>query len=327
MRLLEKHTGVDIKTVTSESSKGKKVKELFPALKLNNVFETADISKISSSSDLVFLCLPYTKSMEVCKTLLDGGCKVIDLSADYRVKDIILYKEYYKTDHIDILNLKQSVYGLPELNREKIKRAKLTANPGCFPTGIILGAAPLLEKKLVDLSDIIINSITGVSGAGKKPKQDNLFSEISGSVKAYKAGVHQHIPEMEQEMSSLAGGKVRILFTPHLVPINRGIFSTMVFRLKKKHSGGDIAGLFGKFYSKEKFVKVYPEGNIPEIKSVFGSNECHIGIKLDERTGRLFVFSAIDNLTKGASGQAVQNMNLMLGFAEDTALTSLGMLP
>jgi N-acetyl-gamma-glutamyl-phosphate reductase len=258
--------------------------------------------------------------MEMVPVLLKAGKRVVDLSADYRLKDVKIYEKFYQVKHKDKAHLTESVYGLPELYRTKIKNAKLVANPGCYPTASILALAPLLALGLADPGSIIIDAKSGVTGAGRKIAEGFLFSEINEDFKAYKVNMHQHAPEIDQELSKLAGKKIKVTFVPHLLPINRGILATIYAKKAKnvKRKRQSLTDTYKKFYKKEPFVRIREEGQMPRIKDVVHTNFCDIGIKEDAQ-GAIIV-AAIDNLLKGASGQAVQNLNIMCGFSEYTAL-------
>ncbi|MEA2087749.1 MAG: N-acetyl-gamma-glutamyl-phosphate reductase, partial [Candidatus Caldatribacteriota bacterium] len=272
---------------------------------------------------------PHTVSMDVVPELLKKRVKVIDLSADYRIKDPVVYKEWYEKEHDQISKgmLCEAVYGLPEIYLDKIKGSSLVANPGCYPTSIILGIAPLLKYHLVEPEGIIIDSKSGTTGAGRKLSSGLHFSECNENFKAYKVAKHNHIPEIEQELSFIylggddnkqtqEGVEIKVCFTPHLLPINRGILSTCYLTLKESKEEGEVLEAYQKFYQKAPFVRIFEPTNLPEIKFVTGTNYCDIGFSIDGRTGKIKVISAIDNLLKGAAGQAVQNMNIMSGFSE-----------
>ncbi|NQT90098.1 MAG: N-acetyl-gamma-glutamyl-phosphate reductase [Candidatus Omnitrophica bacterium] len=324
IRILLKHPRVKIKALTAKIDKPVKISEVFP--ELLGTFEMVCSNKLAVNDvlkkgiDVVFLALPHKVSMDYVPRFLDKGKIVIDLSADFRLKDTRIYEKFYGKKHLQKKYLFASAYGLPELCSARIKKAKLIANPGCYPTGSILGIAPLLLKKKADLNDIVIDAKSGVTGAGRKAILPLHFSEVNENIKAYKIGVHQHCPEIEQELSNAAGKKVSILFTPHLVPINRGILTTAYVALKKQAGLSELVGLYKTFYKKAPFVRVYDEGSLPEIKNVTGSNYCDIGIALSPDKKRCVIVTAIDNLLKGASGQAVQNMNIVCGFPEATGL-------
>lgn len=329
IRLLHCHPEVAVTCLTSEQSAGKPISEVFPTLRgrCDIVLENLEPVRISEKADIIFTALPHKAAMEVVPTFLKLGKRVIDLSADYRLSDPVVYGEWYEP-HINPAGLKKAVYGLPEIRRAKIKGAKLVANPGCYPTSIILGLAPLLKKGLIDLSSIIADSASGVTGAGRSAKVDSLYCEVNEGFKAYGVGgAHRHTPEIEQELSLLAGELLKITFTPHLLPMDRGILSTIYASPKKKISTEAIVALYREFYAGEPFVRVLAEGNLPSTAFVRGSNFCDIAPLVDPRTGRIIVVSAIDNLVKGASGQAVQNMNLVCGFPETMGLDGLALFP
>jgi N-acetyl-gamma-glutamyl-phosphate reductase len=331
LRLLERHPHVKITTVTSERLKGTPVAHLFPNLKKSGLkFSSLKYKNIFSSADLFFLCLPHKTSQAVTARLYKAGKRVIDLSADYRIKNASVYRKWYNTPHRYAALLKKSVYGLPELYRQKIKRAGIVANPGCYPTGALLGLAPLMKYPAVDLDSVIVDSKSGVSGAGRNPVLPLLFSEANESFRAYSVTSHQHTPEIEQELSLLSKKKIKIIFTPHLIPMDRGLFSTMYVRLKRNISLPVMQKLFQDYYRTEPFIRVLKNGIVPNTKAVKGSNFCDISLFLDKRSTAqqtLIIFSAIDNLLKGASGQAVQNMNIMYGFTETTGLTDMPPCP
>lgn len=322
IRILLKHPGVKISGLFSRSSYNKPVAEVFPefASRLNLVCLKPDIENIVGKCDVVFLALPHTTSMDLVPKLLEAGKRVIDLSADYRLKDSKVYAKFYQYKHKDKKNLQGSVYGLPELCRAQIKNAKIVANPGCYPTAAILALAPLISANLADLNSIIIDAKSGVSGAGKKTAEEFFSSEDKEDFKAYKVGGHQHTPEINQELSALAGKKVKVTFVPHLLPVNRGILETIYVKKSKKSKvkSKNLVQLYKKFYKKEPFVRIKAEGEFPRLKDVVGTNFCDIGIK--DNSDSLIIISAIDNLVKGASGQAVQNMNIMYKFPETTGL-------
>jgi N-acetyl-gamma-glutamyl-phosphate reductase len=329
IRILQCHPEVAVTCLTSEQSAGKRISDVFPTLRgrCDIILENLEPVRIAEQADIIFTALPHKAAMEVVPTFLKLGRKVVDLSADYRLSDPAVYGEWYET-HLNPANLKKAVYGLPELKRSKIKKAKLVANPGCYPTSIILGLAPLLKKGLIDLSSIIADSASGVTGAGRSAKIDSLYCEVNEGYKAYGVGgVHRHTPEIEQELSLLAGEELKVTFTPHLVPMDRGILSTIYATPTQAVSGESLAGLYRDFYHGEPFVRILGNGNLPSTAFVRGSNFCDIAPLVDCRTGRIIVVSAIDNLVKGASGQAVQNMNLICGFPETTGLEGLALFP
>jgi len=327
-RILSGHPGVDLVAVTSRRFDGKPVSEVFPSLcGLTSLkYQNAVPSDIAKICDIVFLALPHGVSMEIAPAFVQAGKKVIDLSADYRLRDVNTYEKWY-AKHTSAGHLKDAVYGIPELYRQKIKETLLVANPGCYPTSIILGLAPALKNRLVDVNTIIADSASGVSGAGREPQTDSLFCEVDGGFKAYKVGKHRHTPEIEQELNELAGEKFAISFTPHLLPVKRGILSTIYANLKKEVTLPELHSLYSSFYAGEKFVRICPAESLPNISSVCGSNFCDIGLATDPRTKRVIIISAIDNLIKGAAGQAVQNMNILCNWKEETGLQMAPLYP
>ena len=329
LRILSQHSGVEVNAVTSEKSAGKRVTDLFPHLVKYSglIYGPMEKDRLLSKADIFFMALPHAASQEAVDFFFQKGKRVIDLSADYRLSDPTIYEEWYKTPHHYPNTLKRAVYGLPELYRKAIKKARLIANPGCYPTSALLALYPALKAGLIDPESIIVDSKSGTSGAGRKADVAVSFCEVNEGFKAYGVGVHRHTPEIEQELSNIASRAVMIDFTPHLVPMDRGIVTTAYAKLTKKISTGKIVELYNRKYVKEPFVRVLEEGFYPNAKHVRGSNYCFIGIKVNERTNTLVMASTIDNLVKGASGQAVQNMNIMLGFEETTALEGLALCP
>lgn len=318
VRILAKHPQVELDVLTSESFAGKKLCEVYPSLKVEKVLEKLEFNKINSP--FVFTALPAGKSAEVVGRLFDGGAKVVDLSADFRLEDAGIYARWYGISHPRKELLGNAVYGLPEINRERIKEARLVANPGCYPTSIIIALAPLLKNNLVKKDEILIDAKSGVSGAGRNPTLETHFPEVSENICAYKVTGHRHLPEMQQELEKIAGGKVTLTFVPHLIPVNRGILSTCYAKLLKKCTTEDLLQIYREFYRGEPFVEILPEGVFPHTKDVLWQNRCRVGLHVEKSSGRVIVLSAIDNLVKGGSGQAVQNMNLMCGFKETTGL-------
>lgn len=327
LRLLLVHPDVEIKAITSEKSAGKKISEIFPHLKgiSDLTLEPLEKEKLLQKAEIFFLALPHATSQEVADFLIKNGKRVIDLSADYRLKDPVVYEEWYKTPHRFRDTLEKAVYGLPELYREKIKKASLIANPGCYPTGAILALYPALKERLIYEDSIIVDSKSGVSGAGRKSELTYSFSEVNESFRAYGVATHRHTPEMEQILSDLSGKPVRIDFTPHLLPLDRGILTTVYGKLKKDISDRDIIELYRETYRAEPFIRL--TDSMPDLKHVRGTNFCDIKPVVNKRTGTLIVLSAIDNLVKGASGQAVQNMNIMLGLEETSGLKGVSLFP
>ncbi|MBI5587383.1 MAG: N-acetyl-gamma-glutamyl-phosphate reductase [Deltaproteobacteria bacterium] len=321
LRILANHPNARITEATSRQYKGKTVPDVFPSLRGfydGLVFsDPEDFKRIRV--DAVFSALPHGASQEVVPALLEADNRVIDLSADFRLRDDSVYRAWYGEHKADFL-LKEAVYGLPELYREPIKDALLVANPGCYPTGAILALSPLLKEGLIDTDSVIVDSKSGVSGAGRGANLDTSYVEVSSGFKAYKVGSHRHAPEIEQELSVQAGVPVSVTFTPHLIPASRGILSTAYANLKKSVATAELHNIYAESYGKEPFVRVLPEGKFPDISQVRGSNFCDIGLFADGKRKKVIVVSAIDNLVKGASGQAVQNMNIMYWLKEDTAL-------
>ncbi|MBP7765165.1 MAG: N-acetyl-gamma-glutamyl-phosphate reductase [Syntrophaceae bacterium] len=328
IRILSAHPQVELVAATSRRYAGVPVAEVFPSLqgRTSLAYVNASPEEIASGCDVVFLALPHGVSMEIAPVFVRAGRKVIDLSADYRLRDLATYEKWYaKHTSADLIG--RAVYGIPELYRNEIKNARLIANPGCYPTSIILGLAPALKNNLLDVSTIIADSASGVSGAGRDPVVGSLFCEVDGGFKAYKVGKHRHTPEIEQELNRLAGEPFAVTFTPHLLPVKRGILSTIYATLKKDIRPAELAELYADAYAGEKFVRICPAGATPNISSVCGSNSCDIGVVCDPRTNRVIIVSAIDNLVKGAAGQAVQNMNLIAGLAEDCGLAAPPLYP
>jgi N-acetyl-gamma-glutamyl-phosphate reductase len=331
-RILSTHPEVELTVATSRQYAGKPLAEVFPSLRkrVDLVCENLGPEELVDRADFFFAAVPHKTAMDLVPILLNAGKKVVDLSADFRIRDAAVYEEWYQP-HSSIECIEEAVYGLPELYRDQVKNARLTANPGCYPTSIILGLAPLLREGLIDPAHLIIDSKSGTSGAGRSANVGTLFCEVTDGFRAYKVGgQHRHIPEIEQELTVLAGQPVTISFTPHLLPISRGILSTMYAPLSNEISATtetEIQELYESTYTDEPFVRVCPAGSFPATQHVRGSNCCDIGVKVDVRTGRIIIVSAIDNVAKGASGQAVQNMNLMNGFDETCALMGAPFFP
>ena len=328
IRLLDAHPDVEISCVTSRQNAGEEISAVFPSLlsRIPLVCDPVEVDLIVDKADFVFTALPHKTAMEVVPDFLSAGKKVVDLSADYRLRDASVYEHWYQ-EHTSPHLLAEAVYGLPEIYRDKIKSARLTANPGCYPTSVALALAPLLREGMIESSTLVVDSKSGASGAGRSAKVGSLFCEVNEGFKAYGVGAHRHTPEIEQTLSDLAGEDVVISFTPHLLPVNRGILSTCYATLSSQVSTTELVSVFRDTYGKEPFVRVHAEGSLPNVAYVRGSNFCDLGVVSDPRTGRVIVVSAIDNLVKGAAGQAVQNMNLMLGMEETTGLTALPVFP
>jgi len=320
VKILLKHPQVEIETITSQSFANKKISEIYPSLVTDLVCQELNINKIALSSSFIFTALPHRISMEIVGKLHSRGKKIIDLSADFRFIDPLIYEEWYGTPHQKKELLKKAIYGLPELYREKISRARLVANPGCYPTSSILALAPLVNSGSTKENDIIIDAKSGVTGAGRRLSLATHFPEVNENIRAYQVVGHRHIPEIEEQLSKLTTREIIITFVPHLVPINRGILSTCYAALKQKTDTKDLLKLYQDFYKEEPFVEILPQGKFPQTKEVLNSNRCRIGITVNERSGRAIIISAIDNLAKGAATQAVQNMNIMCGFEETMGL-------
>lgn len=329
LRILAAHPQVRVTLATSEKSAGKKVHDLFPHLHRyeNLAYEPLDREKIISKADVFFMALPHAASQVAVDFFAAQGKKVIDLSADYRLRDAKIYEEWYKVPHMFPDTLRKAVYGLPELHRKKIAKASLVANPGCYPTGAIIGLAPAITRGLIKLDSIVIDSKSGTSGAGRQSEVSFSYCEVNEGFKAYSVAGHRHTPEIEQELSSIAGKDVVVNFTPHLVPLDRGILTTVYARLTKAVEEEDIWDVYKAAYRKEPFTRLLERGRFPNVKNVRGTNFCDLGISVNRRTGTLIVVAAIDNLVKGASGQAVHNMNIMMGLDETTALNAIALFP
>ena len=328
-RILSIHPEVELTVATSRQYAGKPLSEVFPSLRkrVDLICENLETGELAERADFFFTAVPHKTAMDIVPPLLAAGKKVVDLSADFRIRDVAVYEQWYQT-HSSAELINEAAYGLPELYRNQVRNAQLVANPGCYPTSVTLGLAPLLREKLIDPATLVIDSKSGTSGAGRSASVGTLFCEVTDGFRAYKVGgSHRHIPEIEQELSALAGESVTVSFTPHLLPISRGILSTMYASMSTTASEQEIQQLYEKTYVEEPFVRVCPPGTFPATQYVRGSNCCDIGIKLDPRTGRIIVLAAIDNIAKGASGQAVQNMNLMNGFDETCALLGAPFFP
>ena len=328
LRLLAGHPQVTVSCVTSRQQAGQALAEVFPSLAgvYDLTFEALEPAALAGRADLVFTAVPHQAAMAMVPELLAAGCKVVDLSADYRLRDAAVYGEWYEAHQTPEL-LAEAVYGLPELYREQVRLARLVANPGCYPTSIALALTPLLRAGLIDPTTLIVDSKSGTSGAGRGAKVDSLYCEVNEGFKAYGLPRHRHTPEIEQTLSDVAGRSVTITFTPHLLPVNRGILSTCYATLAADVSLAQLLALYREQYAGERFVRVLPEGRLPNISQVRGSNFCDIGLAVDPRTRRVVALAAIDNLVKGAAGQALQNMNLMLGLNEGLGLAGAALFP
>lgn len=325
LRLLSMHPGVEVSFVTSRGNAGSRVDAMFPNLRGHCDIEFSDPGDDAlGDCDLVFFATPNGIAMEHTPALLKSGVKVIDLAADFRIKDVDVWSKWYGMTHACPDLVAEAVYGLPEMYRDDIRGAQLVANPGCYPTAVTLGYLPLIESGKVNLEELIADTKSGISGAGRQGKLANIYSEAGESFKAYATSGHRHQPEIAQTLARVAGTDVDLTFSPHLLPIIRGIHATLYAR---DDGSLDLQNMYEQRYKDERFVDVLPAGSQPETRSVKGSNMCRIAMHRPGNGSRIVVLSVIDNLVKGAAGQAVQNMNLMLGFEEDEALRHPGMLP
>ena len=328
LRILYQHPQAEVVHITSESHTGERISELYPHLRGLYDLELEsmkDISRIGEDSDFVFIGLPHGHAMEVGKALEKFPVRIIDLGADYRFSNTAVYEEWYHVPHTH--PEAERVYGLAELYREEIRRAKIIGNAGCFTTASILALAPLAKHRLIEMNTIIVDAKSGVSGAGRSPKQGNHFPELYDSFKAYNVAHHRHTPEIEQALEELSGETVVLNFTPHLVPMSRGILATCYGTLKQEITAEMVDAAFQKMYGNEYFIRLLGRNGYPATKDVRGSNFCDIAWHIDERTRRVIVLSAIDNLVKGAAGQAVQNFNIACGFEEKMGLDVVPMYP
>lgn len=329
LRILVNHPDVEITCITSETYQGKNISAVHHQFRglIDQQCRPLDPELLVKETDLVFTALPHGRSCAVVPYLLEKGKKVIDLSADFRLKDPGLYERWYGWEHPAPELLKKAVYGIPELNRQTIGSADLVANPGCYPTSVILALAPLLRQNIIDSGTIIIDSKSGVSGAGRVPKQDYHFPECTENFKAYKVVGHQHTPEIEQELGIIAGEPLVISFTPHLVPMKRGILSTIYVKPKEVIEEKNLAELYTEAYRGEVFIRILEPPALPETRFVCGSNFCDLSFRVDKRSNNVILISAIDNLVKGASGQAVQNMNVLFQWPEHRGLKTPAFCP
>ncbi|MES9903072.1 MAG: N-acetyl-gamma-glutamyl-phosphate reductase [Sedimenticola sp.] len=325
LRLLAGHPNVEISVITSRSEAGIPVADMYPNLRghVDLAFSKPDLEQLKRC-DLVFFATPNGTAMKMAPELLAHGCRVIDLAADFRIKDISLWQQWYGMEHASPELVAEAVYGLPELNREAILRARLVANPGCYPTAATLGFLPLVEAGVVDINGLVADCKSAVSGAGRGASTAMLMGEVGESFKAYAVPGHRHLPEIRQNLSLVAGTEVGLTFVPHLVPMIRGIHATLYGRVS---SDLDLQSLFEERYRGEPFVDVMPQGAHPETRSVRGVNHCRMAVHRPQGEEMVVILSVIDNLVKGAAGQAVQNMNLMLGMAETSGLEAVALLP
>ncbi len=325
LRILSQHPEVQIEAITSRQEAGMPVSDLFPSLRGRVSLKFCDPAEASlEKCSVVFFATPNGIAMQQTKFLLDAGVRVIDLAADFRIKDVAEWEKWYGMTHSCPDLVAEAVYGLPEINRDQIKKARLVANPGCYPTAVQLGFLPLIESGIVDMNHLIADAKSGVSGAGRKAEVNTLFSEASDNFKAYGVPGHRHLPEIRQGLSNMAEKSVGLTFVPHLTPMIRGIHATLYARLT---ADADLQSLFEERYANEPFVDVLPMGSHPETRSVRGSNLCRIAVHRPQGSDTVVVLSVTDNLVKGAAGQAVQNMNLMFGLPEILAIDHVALLP
>ncbi len=329
VRLLLGHSGVQIEFLASQSFEGQNYSDIY-----GNFFELIDmkcsapeLEKLADRVDVIFTATPQGYLSGVLTEGMLEKCRFIDLSADYRIKDVATYEKWYKIEHRSPELIEEAVYGLSEINREKIHGARLLANPGCFTTCSILTAYPLVAEGLIDPDSLVINALSGVSGAGRGAKVANLFSEVNESVKAYGVTTHRHTPEIEEQLGYACGKAIRVSFTPHLIPMHRGIYATETATLTEGATADKISQAYEKYYGKEFFIRLLGQERVPESRFTEGSNFTDIGFKVDERVGRVVLMGTLDNLVKGAAGQAVQNMNIMFGFDEREGLKAIPMVP
>ncbi|MGB5324873.1 MAG: N-acetyl-gamma-glutamyl-phosphate reductase [Pseudomonadales bacterium] len=329
LRLLLGHERVELCMVTSRAEAGTRLDAVWPNLRGHTAlaYETPDIQRLAASCELVFFATPHAVAMDMAEALLNAGCTVIDLSADFRLRDCATWEHWYGTRHAAPQLLGQAVYGLPEVARERIKRARLIACPGCYPTAVQLGFLPLLEQGLVDPASLVANAVSGVSGAGRQANIGNLFAELSENFKAYAVAGHRHLPEIEQGLSDAAAEPVKLTFVPHLLPVIRGIHATLYAKPRAALCATDWQALYEKRYADEPFVDVLPAGVYPEIRAVRSSNICQLSVEPLEHSNMLCILAAEDNLTKGAAGQAIQAMNIASGFPETLGLERIVALP
>jgi N-acetyl-gamma-glutamyl-phosphate reductase len=325
VRLLLRHPFTNLVAVTSRQLAGKTLAEIFLRFSCREKaselrFSQPDPVQLAQTAGLVFLALPHGLAAEFAKPLLEAGTRIVDLSADFRIRDAKTYKEFYGNDHPAPDLLGKAVYGLPEIYRTEISHANLVACPGCYPTSILLPLLPLIREKVVSLASILVTSLSGVTGAGRKVETDYLFAECNESIRPYGVPKHRHLSEIEEQLSAFAGEKITIQFTPHLVPVNRGIITTIYVDLSEKIDADSVASIYQKAYGDEPFVRLLGAERFPDTKNVSGTNFIDIAWRLDLRTGRAILMSAIDNIVKGASGQAIQCFNLMRRYPETSGL-------
>lgn len=330
-RLLAWHEHIELVRATSRKEDGNKLADLFPGLAATplggQVVTKPDAAELAEACDVVFLAVPHGTAMDMAAELVEHGVKVVDLSADFRIRDAEVYAQWYGLEHRHPALIADAVFGLPELYADKVRGAQLVANPGCYPTSIILGLYPALQAGIVETDGIVIDSKSGATGAGRGANVGSLFCEVSDTFRAYNLGKHRHTPEIEQELGAVAGDELHVSFNTHLLPINRGILSTSYLKLKAEKSLDEMVALYEEAYANASWVRVLPAGKLPETRFVRGTMFCDIGLVVDPRTNRLIVVSAIDNLCRGASGQALANANLMLGLDVEEGLNLAPLVP
>ncbi len=330
IRILLNHPDVEITSLMRKGESLLNISEAFP-----HIYGQIDLpcntlknpEQVAKKADVIFMALPHCSGLDLTDQFLKLGKIVIDLSADFRLKDAGIYEKWYKTKHTHPELLKEAVYGLPEIYKAGIKKAKLIANPGCYPTGAILALKPLVSNKLVKTGCIIIDSKSGASGAGRSLSLKNLFPEVNENITPYNINTHRHLPEMIQELTDSEPSTVQITFAPHLIPVTRGILSTTYVSVQNNESIANIFDMYKDFYKESPFIRILPEGTAPQTKHVYGSNYCDIGIFPNKEANQIIIISAIDNLVKGASGQAVQNMNIVCGLEETAGLNFTPVFP
>ncbi|SIO09364.1 N-acetyl-gamma-glutamyl-phosphate reductase [Halodesulfovibrio marinisediminis] len=331
MRLLQNHDHFELVRVTSRAEAGKKLRDIYPFMQGMDNGELSitepDADDLAQACDLVFLAVPHRTAMEIAAVLLEKGLKVVDLSADFRLRSKDEYEHWYACEHTQEGLLDKAVYGLPELYSEAVSQAQLVANPGCYPTSAILGLYPALKEGFILKNGIVVDSKSGTTGAGRKANVGSLFCEVSDSFKAYGLTTHRHTPEIEQELSVIAKDDITVSFNTHLLPINRGILSTIYTTLSEEMTLDDVHAIYEEAYRTHPWVRVLPKGKLPETKHVRGTMFCDIGLALDKRTNRLIIVSTIDNLCRGASGQALANANLMCGIDINEGLKLAPLMP
>ena len=324
VRLLKDHPQVELGYITSRSFAGEEIADIYPQLReeIKKKCKPLDVDKIAASSEVVFTALPHGVSMEVVPKFREKGVKVIDLSGDYRYRELATYEQWYKK-HNSPNFLEEGIYGLAEINRDLIKEGALIANPGCYPTTSLLALYPLIKEGLIEPGRIIIDAKSGVSGAGRKPSRGTHFCEVDGNFKAYKVANHRHQSEIEEKLSGWAKKEVQATFTPHLLPLKRGILATIYTELTGDYSSKELISCYQESYEEEKFIRVLENSN-PQLKHVAGTNYCDLTVKINH-SGQAIILAAIDNLVKGSAGQAVQNLNLLAGWPEETGLKQTGL--